>query len=438
MNARVKKVFIETYGCQMNVSDSELILGILSHEGYRRAEGPEEADVILINTCAIRENATQRIIGRLGALYQYKQRNPRLVLGVCGCMAQHIGEKLIAQAPYVDLVMGPDAYRNLPEAISRIDADEPYVSLSLNKAEYYDDVVPMRHEGVRAWLTVMRGCDKFCTFCIVPYVRGRERSLPMAEVIQQAQQAVDQGFQEVILLGQTVNSYRDGDADFGDLLHAVSGIDGVRRIRFTSPHPSDFTASMIDVIASDDKICKQIHLPMQSGSTSVLKAMRRSYTADEFLDLVHLIRSKIPQITLGTDIIAGFSGETEDDFQQTCQRMEQIRFDTAFMFKYSQRDGTVADRRLPDDVPEEDKARRLETIIDIQERITRESSEAIVGQKAEILIEGTSRRSPDEVFGKTDDFRTTILRRDHHQAGDMVPVRITGTTGHTLLAETTS
>ncbi len=436
MGVSRRKVYVETYGCQMNVSDSELMLGILSKEGYTAVEAPDEADVILINTCAVREHAEQRIIGRLGDLYQFKQRNPRLILGVCGCMAQHIGEQIIARAPYVDLVMGPDVYRQLPEAIERIETDELYVSLSLDKTEHYDGVVPVRQEGVRAWLTIMRGCDKFCTFCIVPYVRGRERSLPMEEVLRQVHRVVDQGYQEVILLGQTVNSYRDGDRDFGDLLQAVAEVAGIRRIRFTSPHPSDFAPSILDVIASNDKICKQIHLPLQSGSTSVLKAMRRSYTAEEFAALIEQIRTRIPQIALGTDIIVGFSGETEQDFLATCQMMEDIRFDTAFMFKYSPRKGTIADRKLADDVPEDEKTRRLQTIIDIQQQITRESNQAMIGHTVEVLVEGESRRDPEKMFGKTDDFRTTILPGGNHRIGDLVQVKIVDSTGHTLLGET--
>ena len=347
------KVYVETYGCQMNVSDSEVMLGVLQRAGYSGANRVEDADVVLLNTCAIREHAEDRVLGRLSQLSHLKIKNPDMVLGVCGCMAKHLSEKLLDRVPYVDLVLGPDSYRDLPRMVQEA-RDEPALDVKLGRTETYVGLDPARKDGVNAWITVMRGCDKFCTFCIVPYVRGRERSVSADEVVRQAEIAAQHGFREVTLLGQTVNSYRHEDTDFADLLSRVAEVAGVERIRFTSPHPSDFTEKLI---ASECKVCSFIHLPLQSGSDGILDAMKRSYTSDHFRSLVYDLRNAITGLSLSTDIIVGFPGETKEDFDRTLDLMREVRFDSAFMFKYSAREGTVADREIPDTVSEEEKGR---------------------------------------------------------------------------------
>ena len=430
-----KRFHIETYGCQMNLSDSELMAGILTSYGYRAADNLEDADIIIVNTCAVREHAEKRVIGHLANLNRYKQKNPNLVLGVCGCMAQHMKEKIIEAAPHVDFVIGPDAYRNLPVAISSALEGDAFLDLKLDKTEVYSEIEPSREAGVRAWLTIMRGCNKMCTFCIVPYVRGRERSIPMAALLAEVRKLAQDGFAEVVLLGQTVNSYHDGQYDFGDLLIAINGIEGIERIRFISPHPVDITDKMIDVMARYDKICKHIHLPLQSGSTKILQTMRRNYTAEEYLRLVEKMREKMPTLAIGTDIIAGFCGETEEDFQATYHLVETVRFDSAFMFKYSPRQGTIAYRKLADDVPPEEKGRRLTAIIELQERISLEINKGLIGQEVEVLVEGESKRDPEQLCGKTDSFKTTVFPRDNAKAGQFVKIKIANATGHTLSGE---
>jgi len=353
-------LYIETYGCQMNVADSELMLGQLDRAGYRRVERPEDADVILVNTCAIREHAEQRIYGRLGELTRHKLRRPGVVLGVAGCMAQHLRSRLIERAPQVDLVVGPDGYRRLPELIDEA-REEPTLAVRLSRVETYGDLVPARADGVRAWVSIMRGCDKFCAFCIVPYVRGRERSLPAEEVMRQVQHAAAEGFREIVFLGQTVNAYRDAEAgvDFAELLFRANRVEGIARIRFTSPHPSDMTERSIEAMASCEKVPPHLHLPLQSGSDPVLASMRRIYSIEAYEDLVARLRGAIPGLALSTDIIVGFPGETEADFLATHEYMRRTRYDSAFLFKYSRREGTRAFRR-GDTVPEPEKARRLE------------------------------------------------------------------------------
>lgn len=417
----------------MNLSDSELIEGILTANGHNIVEEMEKADVILVNTCAVREHAEQRVMGRLGELKRYKQKNPELIIGVCGCMAQHLGEYIIDEVPYVDLVMGPDSYRNLPQAL---DSTEKYISLRLDKEENYLDVEPVREKGIRTWLTVMRGCDKICTFCIVPFVRGRERSVPLERVIDDAKKVADEGFKEIVLLGQTVNSYNDGQHDFAELLYAVSKVDGIERIRFTSPHPVDVTQKMIDAMAYIDKVCKQIHLPMQSGSTRILKIMRRGYTAEEYLNLVQKMRERIPDLAISTDVVVGFCGETEEEYQATYEMMSRIRFDSAFMFKYSPREGSIAHKKLPDDVPSEVKSRRLTEIIELQEQISLEINQTLIGESLDVLIEGTSKRNIDQFYGKTDGFKTAVFpKSDNAKPGQIVQVKVDNATAHTLFGK---
>ncbi len=444
--SHARRVYIETYGCQMNVSDSELMAGILTQNGHQTVPHLDDADVVLVNTCAIRENAETKVINRLVQLNHRKRRQPDLIIGVCGCMAQHLRDKLLDAAPYVDLVMGPDAYRDLPVAldslargveshVSLTDRD-PFVGLRLDKSEDYADIVPIRKEGIRAWLTIQRGCDKMCTFCIVPFVRGRERSLPLKFLVEDVEKLVDQGFKEVVLLGQTVNSYRDNGADFGDLLYAVGDVNGLERVRFTSPHPADATDSMIDAMASSPSVCKHLHLPLQSGSTEVLERMRRTYTAEAYRNLVSKLRERIPDIAITTDIIVGFCGETDAEFMETYQMMADIRYDSAFMFKYSEREGTLAHKVFPDDVPETVKGERLKQIIELQENISAAINRDTVGDTVAVLIEGESRRDADRYHGKTDGFKTAVFPKANTKIGDVVNVRVDTTTAHTLIGQT--
>ena len=443
--SHARRVYIETYGCQMNVSDSELMAGILTKNGHQTVPHLDDADVVLVNTCAIRENAETKVINRLTQLNHRKRRQPDLIIGVCGCMAQHLRDRLLDAAPYVDLVMGPDAYRDLPVAldslvrgvkshVSMTDRD-PFVGLRLDKSEDYADIAPIRKEGIRAWLTIQRGCDKMCTFCIVPFVRGRERSLPLKLLVEDVEKLVDQGFKEVVLLGQTVNSYHDNAADFGDLLYAVGDVNGLERVRFTSPHPADATDSMIDAMANSPSVCNHLHLPLQSGSTEVLERMRRTYTAEEYRDLVSKLRERIPDIAITTDIIVGFCGETEAEFVDTYEMMADIRYDSAFMFKYSEREGTLAHKAFPDDVPETVKGERLERIIKLQEKISAEINTATVGDTVNVLVEGESRRDADKYHGKTDGFKTAVFPKTDSEIGDIVNVRIDNTTAHTLIGQ---
>ena len=444
-HVHARRVYIETYGCQMNVSDSELMAGILTKSGHQTVPMLDDADVILVNTCAIRENAETKVINRLTQLNHRKRRQPDLIIGVCGCMAQHLRDRLLDAAPYVDLVMGPDAYRDLPMAldslargveshVSMTDRD-PFIGLRLDKSEDYADIAPIRKEGIRAWLTIQRGCDKMCTFCIVPFVRGRERSLPLKLLVEDIEKLVDQGFKEVVLLGQTVNSYRDDNADFGDLLYAVGEVNGLERLRFTSPHPADATDSMIDAMANSPAVCKHLHLPLQSGSTEVLERMRRTYTAEEYRNLVSKLRERIPDIAITTDVIVGFCGETEEEFKQTYEMMADIRYDSAFMFKYSEREGTLAHKAFPDDVPETVKGERLKHIIELQEKISAEINTAAVGDTVPVLVEGESRRDADKYHGKTDGFKTAVFPKADSKIGEIVNVRVDRTTAHTLIGQ---
>ena len=419
----------------MNVSDTELMAGILTRNGHQMVDTIDDADVILLNTCAIRENAETKVINRLKQLNHRKRKQSDLILGVCGCMAQHLRTKLIDAAPYVDLVMGPDAYRNLPMAINAVTSGDAFLGLKLDSTEDYADIAPIRKDGVRAWLTIQRGCDKMCTFCIVPFVRGRERSIPLVMLVDDVKRLVDEGFKEVVLLGQTVNSYHDGRHDFGDLLVAVSDVEGIERVRFTSPHPSDATDGMIEAMASSNKVCKHIHMPLQSGSTKVLETMRRTYTAEEYRERIAKMRERIPNLTISVDVIVGFCGETESEFMETYNLIAEIRYDSAFMFKYSPREGTFAHKSLQDDVSEEHKIRRLQAVIKLQEDISYEINQGLVGELVEVLVEGESRRDADKYYGKTDGFKTTVFPKVDAEVGDIVRVKVSEATSHTLLGE---
>jgi tRNA-2-methylthio-N6-dimethylallyladenosine synthase len=428
-----RRIYLETYGCQMNVADSELMLGQLSRAGYERTERVAEADVILLNTCAIREHAEQRIYGRLGELSRHKLRRPGVLLGVAGCMAQHLKSRLMEKVPAVDLVVGPDGYRDLPSLLDQA-RDEPTLAVRLSRVETYGDLPPARADGVRAWVSIMRGCDKFCTFCIVPYVRGRERSLPIDEVIRQVEHAAAEGFKEIVFLGQTVNAYRDGEADFAELLRRADAVSGLERIRFTSPHPSDFTDRTIAALAECRKVMPQIHLPLQSGSNRVLERMRRIYTIETYEALVARMREAIPGLALSTDIIVGFPGETDEDFEATRAALHRIGYDSAFLFKYSPRPGAKA-AEWDDDVPDAVKARRITALIDEQKQASLDRNVPVVGREVEVLVEGPSKRNPEHWFGKTPQFKTAVFRRRDESVGDLVTMRVAAVSPYTLFGE---
>ncbi len=439
-NGQARAVYLETYGCQMNVADTELVSSILTDAGYRIVDRPEQASVILINTCAVRENAEERVIGRVSQLNGLRARTPDLTLGILGCMAQHLSRTLPQRAPYVDLVVGPDSYRRLPAVLAQT-ADETLLDVRLNRVENYVGVAPARATGTNAWLTIIRGCDKFCTFCIVPYVRGRERSVDSREILRQVNDIAQQGFREITLLGQTVNSYDDGIMDFASLLRAVGAIDGIDRIRFTSPYPKDFTGDTIAAMTEVPQVCPSLHLPVQSASNTQLEGMRRGYTIEEYEELVHNLRAAVPDLALTTDIIVGFCGESEDDFQATYDLMGRTRYDSAFMFKYSERPGTAAHKSLEDDVPEHVKGERLQKIIGLQESICLQKNQAFIGKTVEVLVEGPSkrRRSPEDgerLYGRCEHGKTVILDGPA-QANSLRRVLVNEVTSHTLFGSLT-
>ena len=409
--------YVETYGCQMNVADSELMLGVLQGAGYGRTDDPAAADLILLNTCAVREKAEERVFGRAGTLSALKAARPDVILGITGCMAEHLKEKIQQRAPYVDLVIGPDGYRRLPEHLARARGGERVRDTVLDRYETYEGLDPARAlaadpagaSTVIGHVTIQRGCDKFCTFCVVPYTRGRERGTSPREVLRQARALVAAGVREVQLLGQTVNSYRYEDVGFAELLRAVAAIEDLPRVRFTSPYPLDFSPEVIRAIADCPTVCKHVHLPLQTASDPVLARMRRGYDAATFRRLVTDLRAAVPGIAITTDILVGFCDETEAEFAQTLRAMEEIRFDNAFMFAYSEREGTYAARKLPDTVPDEVKQRRLAEVIAVQRRVCGEINAAQVGRRETVLIEATSKRSEREFLGRTDGFRSVIV-----------------------------
>lgn len=408
-----KNVYIETYGCQMNVADSETVLGLLNTQEYSVTNDISRADVILVNTCSIRENAEQRIYGRLGQFKQLKKRNPEIVIGVLGCMAERLRDKLSGErargvGEIVDLIVGPDEYRKVPELITRAWHGEKGIAVKLSRVETYDDIAPLRTDGISAWISVMRGCDKFCTFCVVPFTRGRERSRSLTSILKEVEELSKRGFKEVTLLGQNVNSYRDGAYDFADLLAAVATVDGSLRVRFTTSHPKDMSDKLIETIAGHTNICNYIHLPLQSGSDRILELMNRTYDSAHYRHLVDKIRKTIPGVSLSTDIIAGFPTETDDDHRATLDMMEEIRYDGAFMFKYSARDNTPA-WKMGDSVPDSVKTERLQEIIALQNRISGEINRALIGTTVEVLVEGTSKKSRDFLMGKTDTNKVVVF-----------------------------
>jgi tRNA-2-methylthio-N6-dimethylallyladenosine synthase len=424
------RVYIETYGCQMNVSDSELMLGVLRREGYERAQDPAGADVMLVNTCAVRDHAEQRVLGRMGELKRYKR--PGDVLGVVGCMAQRLGPRLLERVPQVDLVVGPDGYRGLPELIARARGGDRTADVAFKSWEHYEDVPPVRGDRVSAFVTVQRGCDYRCTFCIVPMTRGSERSRKLADVVGEVTGLAASGTTEVTLLGQTVNSYHDGEHDFADLLRAVGAVAGIRRVRFTSPYPTDFTDRVLAALADTPAVCEHVHLPVQSGSSRVLKRMLRRYDRARFLEVVAALRRTVPGLALSTDIIVGFPGETEDEFQETLSLVAEVEFDDAFTFAYSVRDGTPA-VKLKDHVAESVQAERLARLIAVVRAGARRKNVGLVGTTHEVLVEGWAKRG-GLLQARTRTNKVALVEGPEAWIGTYRRVRFTGTTGSTFTA----
>ncbi len=424
-------VYIETYGCQMNVSDSELMLGKLIAEGYVAVNSPEGADVVLVNTCAIRENAEQRVIGRLGEMR--RQIGKDTILGVTGCMAQRLGVRLLETDTRVSLVVGPDAYRSLPHLIEAARNGERFTATDFDLEEHYEDFQARRFAGVKAWIPVQRGCDYRCTYCIVPYTRGPERSRQLDDVVRETAEVVAQGLSEVVLLGQTVNSYTDGTHDFADLLRAVGAVEGIRRVRFTSPHPNDFSDRVIAAMAEVSTVCEHVHLPMQSGSTRTLKRMLRRYTREEYLDCAARLRAAIPGLGLTTDIIVGFPGETDEEFEETLSAVRELAFDDAFLFKFSMREGTPA-TRLPAEllVPTEVVDERFNRLLQTVRGIARDKNMRRLGERMEVLVEKEARKGGDMLQARSRDFKTVIVPGALSMIGSYLTVELTGTTGSTF------
>ncbi len=428
----MKKFYIETYGCQMNEYDSEIVASILKSDKYIPVDNPEDAQVIFLNTCSVRENAHSKVFQRINVLKILKKKNKAL-LGVLGCMAQSLREDLLQDGIQVDLIAGPDSYRKLPAMIQKLEEKGGKdFALSLSDYETYSDIFPEHNAGVNAWIAVMRGCDNFCSFCVVPYSRGRERSRDPQNIVQEAKKLAEQGFKQITLLGQNVNSYRYEKVDFAALLEMVCKIDGIERVRFTSPHPKDFPEQLLQVIAENPKACKHIHLPIQAGKNRVLDLMNRTYTREDFLILVEKIRKLMPDISLTTDIIVGFPSETEEEFQDTLQLMRQVKFDAAFMFKYSERPHTIASRKYPDDVSEEDKTYRITRLVDQQRNISNEQMQRFVGHTVNVLVEGRAKK-PEQLMGRTDGNQIAVFPDNGAKAGEFVKVKIDEATANTLI-----
>jgi tRNA-2-methylthio-N6-dimethylallyladenosine synthase len=431
----MNKVFIETYGCQMNLADTEVVQGILRKNGYGLADDADDADVILLNTCSVRENAEQRIYGRLGNLKTYKDKKPGLVLGILGCMAERLRYDLIEDKKIVDIVVGPDEYRRIPEFIDSAVHGSKGIGVRLSRTETYDDIIPYREDGLLAWISVMRGCDKFCSFCVVPFTRGRERSRNLNSIVDEIKLLSGRGFKEVSLLGQNVNSYLDGGNDFADLLAACAQVDSSMRIRFTTSHPQDLSDKLLYTIAEYSNICNYIHLPVQSGSNRILELMNRTYTIEHYLNLIDKARKIIPGVSFSTDIISGFPTESIEDHLATIDVMQQVRYDGAYMFKYSPREGTKS-YKMEDDVPEQVKSKRLQEIIDLQQKISLEKNLELIGSEEIILIEGFSKKSVDFYAGRTDSNKVVIVPSEETiKPGKYVRVKINRATSATLFGK---
>jgi tRNA-2-methylthio-N6-dimethylallyladenosine synthase len=431
-----KKVYLETYGCQMNLADSELVLGLLDDDNFSLTEKMEDADVVMVNTCSVRENAEQRIYGRLGEFKAAKIKKPEIVVGVLGCMAERLRSKLNTDeakgvGQIVDVIVGPDEYRKLPSLLNQAWHGEKGIAVQLSRVETYDDITPLRTNGISAWISVMRGCNKFCSFCVVPFTRGRERSRNYFNIINEVEELAKRGFKDVTLLGQNVNSYNHDGKDFADLMKAVAEVDRTIRIRFMTSHPQDMSDKLIHTIASNDNICKYVHLPVQSGSDRILDLMKREYTSNHYRRLISKIKTAMPEVCLTTDIISGFPTETEDDHKMTMQMLEEIQYDGAYMFKYSARENTPA-WKMADDISEEIKSRRIDEIVTFQNKISAERNQATIGKVLDVLIEGDSKKSSSELQGRTDGNKMVIFPKDNFTSGMRVKVKITRSNSATL------
>ncbi len=437
----LKKLFIETYGCQMNVADSEVVASIMQMAGYEVCDSLDEADAVFLNTCSIRDNAEQKILNRLEYFHALRRKKRGLVVGILGCMAERVKEDLINNH-HVDLVAGPDAYLSLPDLIAQVEAGQKAINVELSTTETYRDVIPARICGnrVSGFVSIMRGCNNFCHYCIVPYTRGRERSRDVKSILGEVADLVAKGYKEITLLGQNVNSYRfeaeDGSIiTFPQLLRTVAQAARSVRIRFTTSHPKDMSDETLHVIAEEPNVCRHIHLPVQSGSSRILKLMNRKYTREWYLERVEAIRRIIPDCGLSTDIFSGFHSETEEDHQMSLSLMRECQYDSAFMFKYSERPGTYASKNLPDDISEEVKIRRLNEIIEVQNQLSSEANKRCIGKVYEVLVEGTSKRSREQLVGRTEQNRVVVFDRGSHRVGDFVTVRITEASSATLKGE---
>ncbi|EHP50733.1 tRNA-2-methylthio-N(6)-dimethylallyladenosine synthase [Odoribacter laneus] len=436
-----KKFYIETYGCQMNVADSEVVAAILTAKGYEHIKDRNEADIILVNTCSVRENAEQRVRGRVQGFSEVRKQNPHLLIGVMGCMAERLGEKLFEQEKNVNIIVGPDAYMDLPLLIEKASRGEKAINIQLSETETYKDICPSRIDetSISGFVSIMRGCNNFCTYCIVPYTRGRERSRSPHSIVSEVMDLQKRGYKEVTLLGQNVNSYCYKDesttVDFPALLALVARTVPSMRIRFATSHPKDMSDQTLETIARHSNICKAIHLPVQSGSNSVLKNMNRKYTREWYLDRIAAIRRIVPDCGISTDVFVGFHNENETDFRETLSLMEEVKFDLAYMFKYSERPGTVASKRLPDNIDEETKGRRLQELIDLQIGWSLESNRKDIGKTFEVLVEGVSKKSPDEMFGRSSQNKVIVFPSTSTRIGEFVQVKVKDCTSATLIGE---
>ena len=437
----MKKLYIETYGCQMNVADSEVVAAVMQMAGYEMCQDEADADAIFMNTCSVRENAENKIYNRLDTLHAEQKKGRKVILGVLGCMAERVKDDLI-ENHHAQLVAGPDSYLNLPDMIAQAEAGNKAIDIALSKTETYRDVVPKRVAlaKISGFVSIMRGCDNFCHYCIVPYTRGRERSRDVDSILNEVRNLQQQGYKEVTLLGQNVNSYRFVNEkrqtiDFPQLLRLVAEVVPTMRIRFSTPHPKDMSDATLRVIAEVPNVCRHIHLPIQSGSDKVLKLMNRKYTVEWYLSRVKAIRELVPDCGLSTDIFVGYHGETEADHEESLRIMREVGYDSAFMFKYSERPGTYASKHLPDDVPEDVKIRRLNELIMVQNESSARANHAEVGNVREVLVEGPSKRSREQLCGRTEQNKMVVFDKGNHHIGEYVKVRITGSTSATLFGE---
>jgi len=435
-----KKLFIETYGCQMNVADSEVVASIMGMSGYELTDNINEANAIFINTCSIRDNAEQKAFSRLDYFQSLKKKRKDIIIGVLGCMAERIKEDLL-ERKVIDMVVGPDAYLDLPNLIGAVESGEKAINIELSTTETYQDIIPQRigHNRISGFVSIMRGCNNFCSYCIVPYTRGRERSRPAASIINEMKDLVAKGYKEITFLGQNVNSYLDSSEDnkytFPDLLAMAANTFPDTRIRFTTSHPKDISEELIRTIATYHNLCKHIHLPVQSGSNRILSLMNRKYTREEYLQKIAMIKRIIPECGITTDVFTGFHSETEADHQETLSLMQEVGFDNAFMFKYSERSGTYAAKHLEDNVPEAIKLSRLQEVVDLQNKLSKESNQKDLGKIVEVLIEGYSKKSRNQLFGKSSENKVVVFNKENKKIGEYAKIRIKDATVATLLGE---